>query len=47
VPLAFALRTTRFYRIGIVRAGSAVVALVATVWFVERAFDIRLAGFGA
>jgi hypothetical protein len=47
VPLAFALRTTRFYRIGIVRGGSAIVALVAAVWFVERAFDIRLAGFGA
>jgi hypothetical protein len=46
VPLAFLLRKTRFYRLGIMGAGSAAVALVASVWFVERAFDISVPGFG-
>jgi hypothetical protein len=47
IPLAFALRNTRFYRLGVLRAGSALVALVASAWFVERAFDISLPGIGA
>ena len=46
IPLAYALRNTRFYRIGIMGAGSALVALVASAWFVERAFDISLPGIG-
>ena len=46
VPLAFALRNTRFYRIGVLGAGSALVALLASAWFVERAFDISLPGIG-
>jgi len=36
VPLAFWLRTTRFYRQGIFMSTSAVVALVASLWFVQR-----------
>ena len=39
VPLAFALRTTFAYRQLALRAGSVAIALVALVWFVERAFD--------
>jgi hypothetical protein len=46
IPLAYAMRNTRFYRIGIMGAGSALVALVASAWFVERAFDISLPGIG-
>jgi hypothetical protein len=40
VPVAFALRRTRFYRIGILQAGSLLVALLAAWWFVQRAFDL-------
>ena len=41
LPLAFSLRRTRFYRIGVLKAGSVVVALLAGWWFVQRAFDIQ------
>jgi hypothetical protein len=40
LPVAFALRETWFYR-RLLTAGSAVIALVAVVWFVERAFDVQ------
>lgn len=40
LPVAFALRGTAFYRVGVLRIGSIVVALLATWWFVERAFDL-------
>ncbi|TFW16141.1 HupE/UreJ family protein [Duganella callida] len=39
LPLAFTLRDTRFYR-GVMHGGSALIALVAAVWLVERAFDL-------
>ncbi|HEV8550295.1 MAG TPA: HupE/UreJ family protein, partial [Polyangiaceae bacterium] len=38
LPLAFLARHGRFYRGLVLRTGSAVVALVASVWLVERAF---------
>jgi hypothetical protein len=41
LPLAFALRDTKFYR-RLLTGGSAMIALVAVVWLVERAFDIKL-----
>lgn len=41
VPLAFWLRTTRFYRVGVLMVGSVLVALIAAYWFVQRAFDIQ------
>jgi hypothetical protein len=37
-PLAWALRDTRFYRLVIVRGGSAVVCACAVLWFCRRAF---------
>jgi hypothetical protein len=40
LPVAFALRRTGFYRKGVLLAGSAVIALVAAAWFLERAFEI-------
>jgi hypothetical protein len=40
LPLAFALRDTRFYRVGVLRFGSLAVAALATWWFVQRAFDL-------
>jgi hypothetical protein len=39
LPLAFALRHTLFYR-RLLTGGSALIALVAVAWFVERAFDV-------
>nr|WP_255428328.1 HupE/UreJ family protein [Ramlibacter cellulosilyticus] len=40
LPLAYALRTTGFYRVGVLRFGSIAVALLAGWWFVQRAFDL-------
>jgi hypothetical protein len=45
LPLAFLARDTAFYRVGVFRVGSMAVAIVALVWFVERAFDIDLGRF--
>jgi hypothetical protein len=42
VPLAFALRDRAWYRPVVIRIGSAIVALVALIWFLERAFDVRI-----
>ncbi len=43
LPLAWMLRDTRFYRL-LLTGGSALIALLALVWFVERAFDMPLLG---
>lgn len=43
VPIAFSVRKTSWYRTGLVRGGSAIIALVALAWFVERAFDLPVA----
>ena len=37
VPVAYALRRTRFYRRGVLVGGSLAIAGLALVWFVERA----------
>jgi len=42
LPLAFALRGTWFYRRAALVGGSLAIALVAGVWLLERAFDLRL-----
>ncbi len=41
LPLAFGLRGTWIYREGILRVGSAAIMAAATVWLVERAFDLK------
>ena len=41
LPLAFGLRGTRFYRVGVLQAGSLLVALLASWWFIQRAFDFQ------
>jgi HupE / UreJ protein len=41
LPAAFALRATRFYRWAAVPVGSALICLIAGVWLVERAFDVK------
>lgn len=38
MPVAFALRGTAFYRIGVLKGGSALVVLLALYWIVERLF---------
>lgn len=43
-PVIFLLRNSRFYVPLVLRAGSAITALIACFWFVERAFGISLAG---
>lgn len=40
LPLAFLARHTRFYRKAILGGGSALIVLVALVWFAERALDV-------
>ncbi|MEO8298733.1 MAG: HupE/UreJ family protein [Burkholderiales bacterium] len=42
LPLAWTLRHTGFYRRGVLRGGSALIAMLALVWLAERAFDIQL-----
>jgi hypothetical protein len=39
LPIAFGLRSTTLYRSFVVKAGSTAIALVALLWFVERAYD--------
>ncbi|MBA3771398.1 MAG: HupE/UreJ family protein [Ramlibacter sp.] len=40
LPLAFRLRGTRFYRVGVLKAGSLAVAALAAWWLVQRMFDL-------
>jgi hypothetical protein len=42
LPLAFLVRDTAFYRRTLVAGGSALIAIVATVWLVERSLDLKL-----
>ena len=40
LPVAFWLRKTKFYRVGVLRVGSVIVALLATWWLLQRLFDL-------
>jgi HupE / UreJ protein len=40
LPLAFWLRGTAFYRVGVLKGGSLIVALLATWWLAQRAFAL-------
>jgi hypothetical protein len=42
LPLAYSLRRSWFYRRLVFAGGSAAIALVAAVWLVERALDMKL-----
>lgn len=46
IPLAFLLRRTRFYRVGVLRWGSLAIVAVASLWLAERVFDIVIPGLG-
>ena len=41
LPLLYALRRSTWYGPAVVRGGSSAIAVIATLWFVERAFDLR------
>jgi hypothetical protein len=41
VPIAFGLRGTRFYLRGLMPVGSILIAIVASYWFAQRAFDFQ------
>lgn len=40
LPLAFWLRPTRFYRVGVLKVGSLLVAMLASWWLAQRLFDL-------
>ena len=40
LPVAFALRKTRFYRVGVLIGGSLIVAALASWWLAQRLFDL-------
>lgn len=44
LPLAFLLRRTRFYQVGVLRWGSLAIIAIATLWLVQRAFDVVIPG---
>ncbi|MEP6942173.1 MAG: HupE/UreJ family protein [Betaproteobacteria bacterium] len=44
LPVAYALRGSAFYQRGVFLLGSAAIALVAVVWLVQRAFNLKIIG---
>ncbi len=46
VTLAFLVRRTRFYQVGVLRFGSVAIMGIASVWLVQRAFDVVIPGTG-
>lgn len=45
LPLAFWLRDTLFYRKTVLVGGSSAIVVLAALWFVERAFDVKFMPF--
>ncbi|MEQ8209189.1 MAG: HupE/UreJ family protein [Lacipirellulaceae bacterium] len=45
LPIAYALRHTRFYEWGIMRGGSVVIAVIAALWMVERVGNYSILPF--
>jgi hypothetical protein len=44
LPIAYALRTTVLYQRVLVLFGSALIALIALIWLIQRAFNLQLIG---
>lgn len=42
LPIAYALRKSAFYKWGVLIAGSLLIALLAAIWFYERAFNASI-----
>jgi hypothetical protein len=47
LPMAFALRETRVYRIGLLRYGSWIIVAIATGWFIQRWLDVSIPGLSS
>lgn len=45
LPLAYMLRNSVFYRKAVFVGGSVLTIVLATIWFSERAFNLRILGF--
>ena len=45
LPLAFALRRSWFYQRMVLVGGSALICVVAGIWLVERAFNLKVLRF--
>lgn len=45
LPLAYYLRHTAFYRRAVLFFGSLLIILLASIWLIERVFDLKLLGF--
>ena len=43
-PLAFWLRRTKFYEVGILKIGSIIIAIIALIWMAERMFNLEIIG---
>lgn len=46
IVMAFLVRDTRFYRVGILRIGSWIIIAIAAAWLYERVFDMLIPGLG-
>jgi HupE / UreJ protein len=46
IVLAFAVRGTRFYQVGVLRIGSWIIITVAGIWLFQRVFDVPVPGMG-
>lgn len=46
IMLAYAVRSTRFYRVGVLRIGSWIIIAIAGIWLFQRAFDVVVPGMG-
>ncbi len=44
LPLAFLLRKTRLYQVGVVRWGSWLIVAISTLWLIQRVFDVVIPG---
>ena len=42
LPIAYALRATAFYQRVLLVYGSAAIALIASLWLIQRALDLKL-----
>jgi hypothetical protein len=40
LPVAYSIRATQFYRVGVLKGGSVLVALMASWWLAQRMFDL-------
>ncbi len=45
LPLAYLIRDTAFYRVGVFKIGSVLIAVIALIWMYERLFNAEILGF--